>query len=155
MQSATTTSGGGFGISAFGDAFGVSAWAIAPPVVMVGLIGLVALTLSRALGWLAGHPDDADAVPGEDETAVNPWLRALWAGLVLGVIGCAVGAAGLAFMLPGQRTAEEYAGVDWAAISIVQVLVLPASAVLLSSCGLAILAYAAARWQASARRAVR
>lgn len=67
VQSATTTSGGGFGISAFGDAFGVSAWAIAPPAVMVGLIGLVALTLSRALGWLAAHPDDADASLGEEE----------------------------------------------------------------------------------------
>ena len=67
MQSATTTSGGGFGISPFGDAFGVSAWAIAPPAVMVGSIGLVALTLPRALGWLAAHPDDADASLGEEE----------------------------------------------------------------------------------------
>lgn len=85
---------------------------------------------------------------------MNPWLRALWAGLALGAIGCAVGAAALSFMLPGRRTEEEYAGVDWATISIVQVLVLPASAVLLFSCGLAILAYAAARWHASARRPI-
>lgn len=69
VQAATTTSGGGFGISAFGDAFGVTAWAIAPIAVMVGLIGLVALTLSRALGWLAAHPEErftaADADPDD------------------------------------------------------------------------------------------
>ncbi|MEL4319566.1 hypothetical protein WJX64_11160 [Leifsonia sp. YIM 134122] len=66
VQTATTTSGGGFGVSAFGDAFVVAAWVIAPPAVTVGLIGLVALTLSRALGWLADHPDRGD--PGTDAT---------------------------------------------------------------------------------------
>ncbi|TFV98084.1 hypothetical protein [Orlajensenia leifsoniae] len=64
VQTATTTSGGGFGVSAFGDPFVVAVWVIAPPAVTVGLIGLVALTLSRALGWLADHPDRGD--PGAD-----------------------------------------------------------------------------------------
>ncbi|MEL4319567.1 hypothetical protein WJX64_11165 [Leifsonia sp. YIM 134122] len=79
---------------------------------------------------------------------MNPWLSALWAGLVVGVVGCAVGAAGLSAMLPGQRTQEDYAGVDWVAISIVQTLVLPGSVVLLFASGLALLAYAAARFSA-------
>ena len=80
---------------------------------------------------------------------MNPWLSALWAGLVVGVVGCAVGVAGLVALLPGQRTQEAYAGVDWAAISIVQTLVLPASVVLLVASGLALLAHAAARHSAS------
>ena len=64
VQTATTTSGGGFGVSAFGDPFVVAVWVIAPPAVTVGLIGLVALTLSRALGWLSDHPERGD--PGAD-----------------------------------------------------------------------------------------
>ncbi|KQX05291.1 MULTISPECIES: hypothetical protein [unclassified Leifsonia] len=76
---------------------------------------------------------------------MNRWLAALWAGLLIGVVGCAVGAAGLSAMMPGQRRQEDYAGVDWAVISIQQALVLPASAVLLFASGLALLAYAAVR----------
>ncbi|MET0725038.1 MAG: hypothetical protein ABWY36_01715 [Leifsonia sp.] len=43
---------------AVGDVFARTAWTIGPLCVTVGLLGLIALTLVHALGWLRRHPGD-------------------------------------------------------------------------------------------------
>ncbi|MET0725039.1 MAG: hypothetical protein ABWY36_01720 [Leifsonia sp.] len=81
---------------------------------------------------------------------MNPWLRALQVATALGVVGVIGGGYALSVLLPQRRTEVDYAGTDWGMINTLEVLVIPAAAILALAGALALLAYGAARWRQAA-----
>ena len=78
----------------------------------------------------------------------NPWLVALWALPALGLVGFAAAVVALVEALPDVPDRASNARVDWEWVSVLQMLLLPATALLLCAGTLALLAFYALHWRA-------